>query len=88
MCVILAVTRKAIRCQRDLGNVLCHVAGMAIEAAVGPGQRVASLRIVIKAPSHPTIRVVTERTICAQATFMMLVPVTGGAHQRRVLETQ
>ena len=79
MRVILPVTRVAIRCQCDLSNVLGNVAGVAIEVAVCPGQRVGCLRVVIKAPSRPTIRVVAERTICPQAPLMMLVPVAGGA---------
>ncbi len=63
MLVVLPVTRIAARRQRNLGNVLDHVAGVAIEAALCPGQRVACLRVVIEAPSRPTIRVVAERTI-------------------------
>jgi hypothetical protein len=43
---------------------------------------------VIKAPPLPTIRVVAERTVRAQATCMKLVRVTGGASQRRALEQQ
>jgi hypothetical protein len=64
MHVVLSVTPIAVRCQRDLGDVLGSVAGMAIEIAVCPGQRIACLRVVIEAPSRPTIRVVAERTIC------------------------
>jgi hypothetical protein len=63
MHVVLPVTRIAIGFQRNLGNVLRDVAGMAIDAAVCPGQRVACLRVMIEAPSRPTIRVVAERTI-------------------------
>jgi len=63
MRIVLSVTRIAVRRQRNLGNVLDHVAGVAIEAALCPGQRVACLRVVIEAPSRPTIRVVAERTI-------------------------
>jgi hypothetical protein len=64
MHVVLPVTRVAVRGQRDLGNVLGDVAGVAIDAAVRSGQRIMRLRIVIEAPSRPTIRVVAERTIC------------------------
>jgi hypothetical protein len=63
MHVVLPVTRIAIGFQRNLGNVLRDVAGMAIDTAVCPGQRVACLRVMIEAPSRPTIRVVAERTI-------------------------
>ena len=63
MHVVLPVTRIAVRRQRNLGNVLDHVAGVAIDAAVCPGQRVACLSVVIEAPSRPTIRVVAERTV-------------------------
>jgi hypothetical protein len=63
MHIVLLVTRIAVRRQRNLGNVLRDVAGMAIDAAVCPGQRVACLRVVIEAPSRPTIRVVAERTV-------------------------
>jgi hypothetical protein len=64
MYVILLVAPIAIRVQRDLRNVLGNVASVAIEAAVCSRQRVACLRVVIKAPSPPTIRVVAERAIC------------------------
>ena len=86
MYVILLMARVAIRCQRDLGDVLGNVAGMAIEAPVCPCEQVACLRVMIKAPSRPTIRVVTERAIGPQAPLVMLVPVAGGARQRRILE--
>jgi hypothetical protein len=59
MYVVLLMTPIAIRCQRDLGNVLGDVAGVAIEAAVRAG-----LRVVIKPPSRPAIGVVAERAIC------------------------
>ena len=61
--VVLLVTRIAIRCQRDLGNILGDVAGVAIEAAVRAGQRVPCLFVVIEEPSRPTIGVVAEFTI-------------------------
>jgi hypothetical protein len=64
MYVVLLMTPIAIRCQRDLGNVLGDVAGVAIEAAVRAGERVACLRVVIKPPSRPAIGVVAERAIC------------------------
>ena len=64
MHIVLPVAPKAICCQRDLGHVLANMAGVAIEAAVRSGQRVACLRIVIEAPSRPAVRVVAERTIC------------------------
>jgi hypothetical protein len=63
MHVVLLVTPPALRRQHNLGNVLGNVAGMAIDAAVCSGQRVACLRVVIEAPSCPTIRVVADRTI-------------------------
>lgn len=37
MYVVLLVARIAVRCQRDLGNVLDDVASVAIEAAVCSG---------------------------------------------------
>jgi len=64
MHVVLPVTRIAVRRQHNLGNVLGDVAGVAIDAAVGSRQRITRLRIVIEAPSRPTIRVMAERTIC------------------------
>jgi hypothetical protein len=48
-------------------------------------QRVARLRIVIEAPPRPAIRIVAERAIRAEATFMVLVAMAGGAIQRRAL---
>jgi hypothetical protein len=86
MDVILLMTRVAICCQRDLGDILGSMAGMAIEAPVRPRERVVRLRVMIKAPSRPTIRVVAEHAIGSQAPLVMLVGVTGGARQRRVLE--
>jgi len=63
MHVVLPVTRIAVRRQHNLGNVLDSVAGVAIDVAMCPGQRVVCLRVVIEAPSRPTIRVVAERAI-------------------------
>jgi hypothetical protein len=63
MHVVLLVTPIAVRRQRNFGNVLDNVAGVAIDAAVGSRQRITGLRIVIEAPSRPTTRVVAERTI-------------------------
>jgi hypothetical protein len=88
MGVVLAVAGIAIRGQRDFGDIPGNVAGLAIETAVRPGQRVASLRIVIETPPSPTIRVVAERTVRPQASFMMLVPVAGDANQWRASEQQ
>jgi hypothetical protein len=88
MYVILLVTRIAVRRQRDLGHLLGDVAGVAIEAAMCSGQRITRLRVVIKAPPLPAIRVVAERTICPQTPLMMLVAVACAARQRRVLEAQ
>jgi hypothetical protein len=84
--IVLLVARMAICCQRDLGDVLGNVTGVAIEAAVCAGERVARLLIMIESPSRPTIRVVAERTVCPEAPLMMLVAVAGGARQGRILE--
>ncbi len=48
-------------------------------------QRVARLRVVIKAPSRPTIRIVAERAVRAEASLMVLVAMAGDAIQRRAL---
>ena len=88
MRVILAMTRQAILRQRRLCDVLGDMAGLAIEIAMGSGERVPRLRVVIVAPTLPAIRVVTEPTVRAQAAFMMLVAVAGVAIQRRTLELQ
>jgi hypothetical protein len=53
-----------------------------------PSQRVTRLRVVIEAPPRPTIRIVAERAVGTQATFMMLVGVAGCAIQRRTLKRQ
>ena len=63
MRVVLAVAGIATCRQRDLGDVPGNVAGLAIETAVRPGQRVARLCVVIEAPPGPAIRVVAERTV-------------------------
>jgi 23S rRNA-/tRNA-specific pseudouridylate synthase len=86
MHVVLLVTPIAVRRQRNFGNVLDNVAGVAIDAAVGSRQRKTRLRVVIKAPSRPPIRVMAERTICPHAPLMVLVPVAGRTHQRRILK--
>lgn len=88
MHVVLSVTPVAVGCQRDFDNVLGRVAGVAIEAAVRPGQGVTCLCIVVEAPSRPTGRAVAERTICPQTSLVMLVPVARAARERRVLEPQ
>ena len=88
MRVILAMTRQAIRRQRRLCDVLGDMAGLTIEIAMGSGERVPRLRIVIVAPTLPAIRVVAEPTVRPQAAFMMLVAVAGVAIQRRALELQ
>jgi hypothetical protein len=62
------------------------VAGVAIEAAVRSCQGVARPRVVIKAPPHPTIRIVAECAVRAEASLMVLVAMAGGAIQRRTLE--
>src|SRR5271169_3465949 len=88
MRVILAVTGHAVRRQCGLRDILRDMAGLAIEAAMGSGQRVACLGVVIKAPALPAIRVVTSCTVRPQTTFMVPVAVTGVAIQRRTLELQ
>jgi hypothetical protein len=86
MYVVPLMTPVAIRCQRDLGNVLGNVAGMAIEATVRAGEGVACLRVVIKPPSRPAIGVVAERAIRSSTPLMMLVAMAGCARQRRILK--
>jgi hypothetical protein len=86
--VVLAVTSIAIHGQSNFGNIFGNVAGVAIQTSVRPRQRVTRLRVVIEAPPRPTIWIVAERTIRAQATLMMLVAVTGRTIQRRPLEQQ
>jgi hypothetical protein len=79
MRIVRAVAGITIRRQRNLGDVPDDMAGLAIDTAVRPGQRVTGLRVVIEAPPRPTTRVVAERAAWPQATFMMLVLVAGGA---------
>jgi len=86
MRVILTMTRVAIGRQGDLGDVFDSVARVAIETAVCPGQRVTRLRVVIKAPPRPAIRVVTEGAIRAEAASMVLIAMAGSAVQRRAFE--
>jgi len=62
MGVVLAVAGIAIRGQRDLGDILGNVAGLAVETAMRPGQRVARLCVVIEAPPAPIVRVMAQRT--------------------------
>jgi len=88
MHVVLAVTRVAVLGQRDHGDVFDDVTGVAIEAAMRPGQREVRLRVVIEAPPGPTVRVVAEPAVRPQTAFMMPVAVAGGADQRCALEQQ
>lgn len=50
MHVVLLVTSVAVLGQRNLGDILRDVARVAIEAAMGPGQRKVRLGVVVKAP--------------------------------------
>jgi hypothetical protein len=86
MGVILTVASQAIHRQCRLCDVLRDVAGLAIEPAMGAGQRIARQGIVIITPALPAIRVVTERAVGSQPAFMMPVAVTGIANERRPLE--
>jgi len=86
--VVLAVTAIAIRGQSNFGNIFGNVAEVAVQTSVRPRQRVTRLRVVIEAPPRPTIRIVAERTIRAQAALMILVAVTGRTIQRCPLEQQ
>ena len=86
--IVCAVTRVTIRCERDLSDIFSHVAGVAIEAAVRPGQWVTCLFVVIKAPSRPAIWIVAKRAVGPEAAFMTSIPVAGCAAQQCVLEVQ
>ena len=86
MDVILAVASGASARQRDLGGGLDGVAGVTIEPLMCAIQRVASLRIVVEAPSHPAIWVVALGAITGQAPLVMLILVAARASSWRVLE--
>ena len=86
MHVVLLVTRIAFVPEHDLRDILCGVAGVAIEAAMGARQRKMRLGIMVEAPERPCIRIVAQSAIGPQASFVMLVPMTGGARQPRILE--
>lgn len=86
MDVLLAVARIAIGRSHDLRGVPRHMAGVTIEIAMRPGERVAGLGVVIKGPRLPAMRVVTEPAIRAEASFVMLVGMAGDASQWRLLE--
>lgn len=86
MYIVLLVTRIAVLRENDLRDVLRDVAGVTVKVAVGARQREVRLRVVIKAPEPPRIRIVAERAIGPQASFVMFVPVTGRARQARVPE--
>jgi hypothetical protein len=83
-----AVAGIAVGRQRDLGDVAGDVAGLAIDPAVRPGQRVTRLSVMIEAPPRPTTRIVAERAVWPQAAFMMLVLVARAAGEWRVVEQQ
>jgi hypothetical protein len=63
MHVILAMTGDAIHRQHRLGDVFGDMAGPAIKSAMGSGQLVSRLHIVIEAPPLPAVRVVAKRAV-------------------------
>ena len=79
MHVVLAVATGASARDRNLGCDLDRVAGVAIETSMRPIQSEFGLRVVIKAPAHPPVRVVALRAITRQAAFMVLILVTACA---------
>jgi hypothetical protein len=88
MHVILGVTGITIGGEFDFGDILGHVTGVTIEAAVRSGQRKACLYVVIKAPPRPAIWVMAEPTVGPQAALVMAVRVARRAGQWRVLKAQ
>ena len=85
MRIVLTVARIAIRRRHDFRDISGNVAGVAIKVAVRARQRVPSLGVVIETPPLPTIRVMADRTVRTQATFVMFIRVTVGAIKRRIL---
>src|SRR5262249_50271615 len=85
MHVVLAVAGVTIRWSGDLCDLRGLVAGMTLQGAVCPGQWVAGLFIVIKAPAGPTIGVVTGGTILPEAPGMVHVLVAAAAGARGIL---
>jgi len=86
MDVVEHVAAVAAGLQDDLGHVLDGVAGVTVEALVGSCQRIFGLGTVIEAPTGPSVRVVTERAIGAQAPLVKLILVAAGASRSGVLE--
>ncbi len=86
MHVVLLVTRIAVIPEHDLRDILRGMAGMAVEAPMGTRQRKMRLGIMVEAPERPCIRIVAKGAIGPEASFVMLVPMTGGARQPRILE--
>lgn len=86
MYVVLLMTRIAIVPEYDLRDILRGVAGVAVEVAMGARQRKMRLGIMVEAPERPCVRIVAKGAIGPQASFVMLVPMTGGARQPRILK--
>jgi hypothetical protein len=86
--IIRAVARVAIRRERNLRDIFSDVAGVAIEAAMRPGQWVTCLFVMVKAPPRPAIWIVAKRAVGPETAFMTSIPVAGCAAQQCVLEAQ
>jgi len=86
MHVVPVVATSAGARDRNLARDLDRVAGVAIEASMRPIKSEFGLRVVIKTPAHPAIRVVAQRTIARQAAFMVLILVAARACARGLLE--
>jgi hypothetical protein len=69
----------------NLFDVFGGVAGIAGEPTMSPCQRVFRLPVVVKAPTRPTIWVVTNGAIRSQSAFVVSVFVAARARGRRIL---
>ena len=86
MGIVQPVTAVATRLQYDLGDILDGVAGVAVEPAMRPRQRILRLAVVIEAPARPAIGIVTTCTIGSQPALVALVLVAACAGNPRIFE--
>src|SRR5262245_66426762 len=76
MNVVSPVAVVAVVRQRDLGDVLGGMTGVTLQALMRSRQRIPGLCRMVEAPARPSIRVVAQAAIAAQAALVMPVFVT------------
>ncbi len=88
MSVIRLMAGEAVFWQCYLLHDFLDVARMAIEAGMRAGEREFGLSVMIKPPKFPTVRIVADRALVSQATFVVIgFPVARGTEEGCILES-